>query len=57
MIYDQPRSATVVADGNLIAAKISRDGYMSILADFHVRKLFQRVQDKLDVISRLSVLL
>jgi hypothetical protein len=52
MIYDQPRSATVVADGRMIAAKITKDVYMPLLADFHVKKLFQNVQDKLDFIRR-----
>lgn len=41
LIYDQPRSATVVADGVLIATRLERHHYMELFADFHTQKLFK----------------
>ena len=41
LIYDQPRSATVVADGVLIATRLERYHYMELFADFHTQKLFK----------------
>lgn len=41
LIYNQPRSATVVADGNLIATRLERSHYLELFAEFHTQKLFK----------------
>lgn len=41
LIYDQPRSASVVADGVLVATRLDRKHYMELFADFHTNKLFK----------------
>lgn len=54
LIFDQPRSATIQAEGNVILASLPRDAYIRILSRYHIDKYFFAIQKKINFLELFS---